>query len=135
MSQYPRHEQPFIELAIHKNPAILDVEKGMQDLMQRIQKIVDSAEHQRHLKAIFSGTKKENIEYIKKRIKKDIQCSVHPSFEQWLDEENNKTVLFYLTLMMSINVYDRNSAYIRYRVLWDKENWRIWESINLNIGS
>ena len=73
-----------------------------------------------------STSKKENIAYIHKRIKKDIRCSVAPFFEQWLQDETDKNVLFYLTLMMTLKIYDRNNAYVRYRLLGDKRYLEVW---------
>ncbi|NJN34888.1 MAG: hypothetical protein HC817_12175 [Saprospiraceae bacterium] len=52
--------------------------------------------------------------------------SDHPHFEIWLEEETDKNVLFFITLSMSMKIYDRNRAYARYRLLWDRELWGVW---------
>ena len=126
LSQYPKHEQPFIEVALSKNPVYATIEKGIENMQQQLKEMAESPENKEHINNIKSSSKKENIAYIHKRIKKDIRCSVAPFFEQWLQDETDKNVLFYLTLMMTLKIYDRNNAYVRYRLLSDKRYWEVW---------
>jgi hypothetical protein len=126
INQYPKHEQPFIEIALSKNPAYATIEEGIENLQMTVKEMAESLEHREHINNIKSSSKKENIAYICRRIKKDIRCSVSPFFEQWLNDETDKNVLFYLTLMMSLKIYDRNRAYVRYRLLSDKRYWNVW---------
>ena len=95
------------------------------DLDEFNKQLIEDIEHQEHIKDIKSNSMQENIQYIRQRIKK-IRLTVHPDFEKWLNEEKDKTVLFYLTLLMSIKMYNRSRHYVRYRLLWEHELWDIW---------
>jgi hypothetical protein len=126
IKQFPIHEQPFIELALHHNPAIINVEAGIQTMYEAVQEFFDSEEYSEHIQTVQNLSKADRIAYIKKRIKMDIKCSVHPQFETWLDEEQNENVMLRLTLLMSLKFYDRKPAFLRYCFLWDRTYWRVW---------
>jgi hypothetical protein len=115
-------------VALTKNPAYATIEIGIENLQKTVKEMAESHEHQEHVKNIKSSSKKENIAYIRHRIKKDIRCSVSPFFEQWLEDETDSNVLFFLTLMMSVKIYDRSNAYVRYRILYDKKYWNVWRT-------
>ena len=123
--QYPKHEQPFIELALSLNSAYADVEKGLEEQIKRLKNMVESDKHREHIDDIKSSSKEHKIKYIRRRIK-EVEMSVHPHFEQWLENETDENVLFNLALLMSLKLYERNRHYIRYRLLSDNKLWAVW---------
>jgi len=126
LNQVEPHERPFLELALHLNPAIIDVETGIQNMLRRLDDLTQSSEHNEHIQDIRGNSREGNIAYIRRRIKRDIQCRTHPLFEQWIEEETDENVLFYLTLLMSLKFQNREKAYVRYRILWDRAHWEKW---------
>ncbi|MFM9947356.1 MAG: hypothetical protein ACKV1O_05400 [Saprospiraceae bacterium] len=95
-------------------------------MLQQLDELTESPEHREHIQAIRTNPRQENINYIRRRIKREVKCRTHPLFEQWLAEETDEIVLFYLTLLMSLKFYDREKAYVRYRILWDRAYWEKW---------
>jgi hypothetical protein len=126
LNSYPLHERPFLELALDLNPAICDVETGIQNMLQRLDELTESSEYHEFIQDIKTNSRQGNISFIRRRIKRDVQCRTHPLFEQWLEEEMDENVLFYLTLLMSLKFYVREKAYVRYRILWDRAYWEKW---------
>lgn len=126
LDKFKSHERPFLELALRLNPVIADLEAAIQKMLHELQELVESPEHCEHINNIKTSSKQANLSYIRRRIKKDIKCRTHPEFEQWLEEEKSKKVLFYLTLLMSLKLYNREEAYVRYRILWDRGYWNGW---------
>lgn len=120
------HERPFLELALHLNPAIKNVEEGIQNMLQRLDELTQSSEHNEHIQDIRTNSREGNIAYIRWRIKRDVKCRTHPLFEHWLEEETDESVLFHLTFLMSLKFYTREKAYVRYRILWDRVYWEKW---------
>lgn len=125
LREYPDHEQFFIEKAIRANLNYFRLEEAMDDLRERIEKITRDSTHQHYVKRVRALPKDENIKYIKSRIKK-IGYSVHPEFEQWLEDEKNENVMFHLHFLLALQLYDRDSHFVRFRLLWDKKNWDFW---------
>lgn len=132
-NQFHPHERPFLELALHLNPVIADVETAIQNMLQRLNEMVKSSEHLGHIQDIRINSRQNNLVYIRRRIKKDVRCSVHPQFELWLEEENDENVIFHLTLLISLKLYTRDKAYIRYRILWDRLYWDEWRNKTLEM--
>ena len=122
---YPKHEQPFIELALSMNAAYPMIEKHIKELKVNLQGLAEADENKTFVNNIKSDPKEYNIKFIRRRIK-DIKLCVHPHFEQWLDKENDKNVLLYLTVLMSLKMYERSRHYARYRLLWDNTLWDSW---------
>lgn len=120
------YDRPFLELALHLNPAINDVEGGIQNMFRRLDELTQSSEHNEHIQDIRTNSREGNLAYIRRRIKRDVKCRTHLLFEQWLEEETDENVLFYLTLLMSLKFHNREKAYIRYRILWDRAYWEKW---------
>jgi Zn-finger protein len=122
--QYPRHEQPFMELVMHHNPAFFEIEKGIETLIGKVKNMMQDGKKQEHVNDIKSSSKKECIAFMKRRIKKDIQACSHKNFEQWLDNEDDMNIIYHLTFLLSLKIYDKEGQYVRYRILWDNETWR-----------
>jgi hypothetical protein len=126
LDKFHPHERPFLELALHRNPVIATVEAAIEKMLQELQELMESPEHREHVNSIQTSSKQANLTYIRRRIKKDIRCRTHPQFEHWLEKESDENVLFHLTLMMSLKLYNREEAYVRYRILWDRGYWKPW---------
>ncbi|HFA48223.1 MAG TPA: hypothetical protein ENJ95_04305 [Bacteroidetes bacterium] len=126
IEQYPKHEQFFIEKAIHANPNYIRIDEAMDDLKERVEKIIRSDKHQEYANRVKAFPKDRNINYIRSRIK-EIGYSVHPEFERWLDEEQNENTLFHLHFLLALKLYDRDAHFARFRLLWDKGNWEHWQ--------
>lgn len=126
LDKFHPHERPFLELALHRNPVIATVEAAIQKMLQELQELMESPEHREQVNSIQTSSKQANLTYIRRRIKKDIRCRTHPQFEHWLEKESDENVLFYLTLLMSLKLYNREEAYVRYRILWNRGYWKAW---------
>lgn len=128
LSQFKEHERPLLQLAAEANPVIIDEKTEIQNFLQRLQEIVDAEENSEHINQMLTST--VNILYIKTRLK-ELYLAVHPDFELWLtNEKKNRSVIVFLTVMMTLKLYETNHSYIRYRILWDKEIWRVWEGVS-----
>jgi hypothetical protein len=127
LSQFKEHERPLLELVAEANPVIIDENMEILNFLQRLQEIVDAEESSKHINEMLTST--VNILYIKTRLK-ELYLGVHPDFELWLTNEKNRSVIVYLTVLMTLKLYDTGHSYIRHRILWDKEIWGIWEDVS-----
>ncbi len=127
VDQYPAHEQFFIEKALALNPDYIRIEEALVAFRARIDDFWQSPERAESLQFMRQDSKSEKIKFIRYRIK-DLRLSVHPDFERWLDEEEDKTVLLRLRQLMGVKLYDRRKSFLRHRLLWNREQWDVWRS-------
>jgi hypothetical protein len=126
LARYDETERPFIQLALAENPVYATIEEHITELKQVLRDFKTDKAHEQHVQQIQLNSNKKNKEFILSRLKDDLKMSVHPEFESWLAAESDKQVLFYLTVLLSFKLYDSQSAYVRYCLLWNKELWDEW---------
>ena len=93
---------------------------------KRILSGIEKYPEQEYLNEVRNLSKEASIKYIKSRVK-EVGYSVHPNFEDWLEEVENEDVMFHLHFAMTLKLYDRNDHYSRFRLLWDKIYWQNWK--------
>ena len=125
VNQLPKHEQFFMEQVLLRNPIYATIKAGIEDLCQNLKELAEDTKNTEHINLIKSSTNEENVQYIRSRIKK-VDLTVHPHFENWLNEEKDNEVVFNLTLLMSLKMYNRTRHYTRYRLLWERQLWDVW---------
>ncbi len=52
--------------------------------------------------------------------------SVHPSFFDWINTEEDKSVLTLLDLLIRLKLYNKRQAFAREQILLDKKYWDMW---------
>lgn len=125
VSGFKPTEQYFVKAAITTNPTYLKLEEAVEKLKQDVLDIINSEEHKSYVNKVRQFEKERNIEYIRYRVKK-IKYAVHPDFENWLQEANNDSVLFYLQFLMALKIYTHAEHFTRSQILWDKDRWVNW---------
>lgn len=119
------HERYFVKKALKANPLFPQVNQAVLDFKNRVLSVINEPAEQTYKNQVKSLSKEANIKFIKSRIR-EIGYSVHPSFETWLDELEEEKILFYLHFTMALKVYDRDSHFARFRLLWDRNFWDKW---------
>lgn len=126
-SQYPEHEQFFIAKALKANPVFMNIQTAIETLHKSLWNIYEDPKNQEQVQRMLSESKAEKIKYIRYRLK-DLRLSINPIFEHWLEKEEDRSVLFFLRILVSLKIYDRNQAYTRHIMLWDRRYWLDWKT-------
>ncbi len=126
---FPKYDQFFIKKALLLNPMYAKIETGIDSFYTKIQNLRASEENHSFVEDIGRLSKEDKISNMKSRLRK-IELSVCGEFEKWLEEENNNNVLSNLFILLALKLYDRQSHYIRYRILWDRKYWDVWRKNN-----
>lgn len=126
------HEQFFIQEALARNPFFIKVEEVIEKFYQDIKALLDK-EEDFYPKAIVSSA--ETLDNFKKKIlrrfkerRRYVQAAA--DFEQWVQEEMDKSILFHIYLLLGLKVYQNNQSYARFRILHDKKYWETWRTGN-----
>ena len=122
---FQKYDQFFIKQALSLNPMYAKIEDGINSFYKKIQNLRDSKENHSFVEDVERLSKEEKISNMKSRLRK-IELSVCGDFEKWLEEENDENVLSNLFILLALKLYDRQSHYIRYRILWDRKYWDVW---------
>ncbi len=130
VAQYPAHERFFISKAIHANPAFMNLTKYIEQLKSVLTTIANEEKNQEDIAFMRKETKDDKIKRMRSRLK-ELQFTVNPDFEKWIDAEEDANVLFWLRLLISLKLYDRNLSYTRHQVLWDKQHWNLWRNTTI----
>ncbi len=125
LRNYSSEERYFVINAVMLNIEYIRVKKGVAEMRQALKKMIKDPINADSVAYITSQSKAEKIKVIKNRLK-EVRLCVHAHFEKWLEEEEDENVLFHLRFMMGLKIYKRSQAYIRYRILWDREYWEVW---------
>ncbi len=125
--QYPKHEQFFMAKAMAANPAYFKLEECIEALRKILRDTVHDPNKSEEALKVQSASSAEKKARIRDRIKdlRMILC-ICPNLEQWILEEEDQGVLLFLRFLLDMKIYDRNLAYARYRILWDKKYWDCW---------
>ncbi len=127
--EYPAHERFFIKKAISKNPAYFQLDKALNDLCRWIWETTGEGEHFGYVAQIRAESNADKKVLIFRQLKeKRDAVTAGPDFENWLAAEEDPNVLLFLRLLLSLKIYDRKSAYARYRILHDKALWNLWRT-------
>jgi len=129
LKNFSPYEKYFVEKAINKNPYYLKVDYAINSFKKRAIKCIKEYSNQDYVEEVRSLPKDIHIKFIKKRIH-EVGYEVHPNFEEWLEAVDDDNVLLHLHIALALNIHDRNSHYSRFRLLWDKNNWKDWIEIN-----
>ncbi len=126
-SQYPEHSRFIVEKAAKINTALLNMDVIINKLHEVLSSIISKDENKKAIQNIQSESKDtiiKNIYYylIEKRL------PVSPNFIEWLNAENDKSVLFMLRLLVSTRIYDAGLGFIRLQIVQDCNLWEKWRS-------
>lgn len=125
LTSYAPEAQFFVRKAIASNPNVVDIASAIRTMQNRVASVITSDEHSDYVKRVRTFSKEQHIRFIRSRIK-ELSYTVHPEFEKWLEEEDNKQVFFYLHFLMALKLYDQPTFFARFCLLWYKKHWDEW---------
>ena len=125
IASYQQYDQFFINQALIINPGYAKIDEGISSFYEKIQNLREAKENHSFVEDVDRLSKELKISNIKSRLRK-VELCVCKDFEKWLQEENDDNVMSNLYILLALKLYDRQSHYIRYRILWDRKYWNIW---------
>ncbi|TAF75247.1 MAG: hypothetical protein EAZ53_06410 [Bacteroidetes bacterium] len=127
LQKFKQHEHFFVQQALLANPYYLNIEESIEKLMERLNNMYNSDTHHEFVANLKLMTKEEKVRLINARLKEiRMGHSSHYEFITWIEEELSEKVLDYLCLLLFWKMYNKELAYARFRILWDKTYWDSW---------
>ncbi len=124
IEQFPPHDRPFWREALTQNPAYMNKEKAIRNLLTKVTELQSKKKTEDTNMPYFLKKKPEELRLmLLRRIKNEDKVIVRYPFEQWIEEETSIEVLASLLNFLYISIYNGELAFARTLFFQDNKYW------------